>query len=126
VVSLENEDYTTKMSWYTGNAYEKVYKKHDSVGKEFLCHTPAKRAPFVGSNEDVEGVLKRIAEMKSKASVRKGGNGDMAPLAPTEAIDALKVRHISVRGLFSCSAQKNACRPRSGHWVGSPTRVLRP
>ena len=94
-----------------GKAYEKVYKKHDSVGKDFLCHTPAKRAPsFVGSNEDVEGVLKRIAEMKSKASVRKGGNGALAPLAPTEATDALKIRHISVRGLFNCSAQKNACR----------------
>ena len=60
VVSLENEDYTTKMSWYTCKAYEKVYKKHDSAGKEFLCHTPAKRAPFVGSNEDVEGVLKGV------------------------------------------------------------------
>ena len=110
MVSLENEDYTTKMSWYTGKAYEKVYKKHDSAGKEFLYHTPAKRAPFVGRNEDVEAVLRRIAETKSKASV------DMAPLA--EAIDARKVRHISVRGLWRiapCDLWSPAVLPRKTH-----------
>ena len=105
VVSLENEDYTSKMCWYTGKAYEKVYKKHDATGKEFLHHTTNKDAPLVGANEDVEAVLKKRAEQKAKASKRRGGDGVTVPLAPilsADARDASMTRHIAVRGLLFC------------------------
>ena len=106
VVSLENEDFTSKMSWYTGKAYERVYKKYDSAGKEFLFHTTAKSSPLVGKNEDVDAVLKKIAEMKAKAKIRKGGVGALAPLAPTETTNARKTHHISVRGLLFCPEKR--------------------
>ena len=115
VVSLENEDFTSQKCWYTGKAYEKVYKKHDAAGKEFLHHTIEKNAPFVGANEDVEAVLKKRAEIKSKAKKRTGGDGATVPVAPISSADARdvanevglpqlaaetkKTRHIDVRGL---------------------------
>jgi hypothetical protein len=94
------------MSWYTGKAYEIVYKKYDSAGKEFLFHTSGKRAPLVGKNEDVDAVLKKIAELKAKANIRKGGVGALASLAPTETTDARKTHHISVRGLLFCPEKR--------------------
>jgi len=104
-VSLENEDYTSQTCWYTGKKYEKVYKKYDAVGKEFLHHTTSKDAPLVGANEDVEAVLKKKAEQKAKASKRRGGDGATVPLAPissADARDASMTRHIAVRGLLFC------------------------
>ena len=117
-VSLENEDYTSQTCWYTGKKYEKVYKKYDAAGKEFLHHTTNKDAPLVGANEDVEAVLKKRAEQKAKASKRRGGDGTTVPLAPILSADARDVankvglpqrscgtsmtRHIAVRGLLFC------------------------
>ncbi len=84
MVSLENEEFTSKMSWFNGNAYEKVYKKYDTTEKEFLYHTAGKGAPFVKKEEeDLEGVLKERVENKIKASRRRGGRGFNVPLAPT-------------------------------------------
>ena len=109
VVSLENEEFTSKMSWFNGNAYEKVYKKYDTTGKEFLYHTAGKGAPFVKKEEDLEGVLKKRAENKIKASMRRGGRGFNVPLAPTsiaDARDAKMTRHIDVRGLLFCPERR--------------------
>ncbi len=48
---------------FNGNAYDKVYKKYDTTGKEFLYHTAGKDAPFVKKEEDdLEGVLKKRIE----------------------------------------------------------------
>ena len=133
-VSLENEEYTSKMCWYTGKAYEKVYKVYETQGdkeKEFLRHTTGKQAPVVGTNEDVEAVLKKRAEQKCKVgafganwprsgqtSKRRGGDGAAVPVAPISSADARDVanevglpqqscgtkvtRHIDVRGLLFC------------------------
>ena len=120
-VSLENEDFTSKMCWYTGKAYEKVYKVYETHGdkeKEFLRHTTGKQAPVVGVNEDVEAVLKKRAEQKCKVgafganwprsgqtSKRRGGDGAAVPVAPissADARDAKVTRHIDVRGLLFC------------------------
>jgi len=107
-VSLENEEYTSQKCWYTGKAYEKVYKVHkihDNEEKEYLYHTTDKKAPIVGANEDVEAVLKKRAEQRRKASKRRGGSGAAVPVAPiqsADARDALITRHIDVRGLLFC------------------------
>jgi hypothetical protein len=104
-VSLENEECTSKMSWYSRKAYDKVYKKYDRAGKEFLHHIAGKGAPFVGKHEDIEFVLKKRAENKLKAKIRKGGVLTLlqVPLAPR---DAKMTRHIDVRGLLFCPERR--------------------
>ena len=107
VVSLENEDFTSQICWYTKNAYEKVYKKYDADGKEFLHHTTGKRAPVVKDNENEAFVLSKRADNKLKAKKQRGGGGLIVPLAPPEsAKDAQKTRHIDVRGLLFCQERR--------------------
>ena len=66
----------------------------------FFYHTVAKRAPFVGDDEDAEAVSRMRAQIKAAGNKRRGGEGlvvptSSIPLADTR--DAQKIRHIDVQ-----------------------------
>ena len=109
-VSPENEEFTSQICWYTRDAYEKVYKKYDADGKEFLHHTTGKKAPAVKENENEAFVLKKRADNKLKAKKQRGGGGLSVPLAaamnPESARDAQMTCHIDVRGLLFCPERR--------------------
>jgi hypothetical protein len=111
VVSLENEDYTSQVSWDTKRKYEIVYKTFDSSNKEYLQHTPSKYAPYA-KGEEIPIVERKIAERREKRKhQRRGGISPttevpLAPIASADAKDAQKIRHVEVRGLLFCPEKR--------------------
>jgi len=119
IVSLEDEGFTSKVSWETGKNWEKVYKTHKANGKEYLQHTANKYSPIVNT-VDLEQVQKRRLAMKAKSVKWRGGGtnsctfgeaGVKEPTAPkiyekNDTRDARKVRHIDVRGLLFCPERR--------------------
>ena len=115
-VSPEWEANTTKVCMETGLDYEKVYKWHDAMGKEFLCHTTSKRPPPVAAADiSVTQDAKRHEDLK--AVRRRGGRG--ASLSPETGkwkwADSKqkrnqkhdeKLRHPVCRGLLFCTERR--------------------
>jgi hypothetical protein len=102
-VVLESEVNTTAVSWTSGRRYERVYKRLDSQGKHYLCHTSSKVSPAVTPG-DMDAVLREMARLKLVQNRRRGGTQRQHGLEG-DTTDK-KARYIECRGLRFCPERR--------------------